>query len=142
VIGTGTLSSNVTQDFFVKVYEVVKEYFLYLEEKGKYRQNTDLIIPLAARCFCWAAISTVTHQNVTYTFLKEKIKAFAKTSEVQKILREENMISDLFLIASKAESLMYSVCFLLLKWKAYGLLALMFLILKMPMNLYVNKVLK
>lgn len=142
VIGTGTLSSNVTQDFFIKVYEVVKEYSLYLEEKGKYKQNTDLLIPLAARCFCWAVISTVTHHNVTYTFLKEKIKAFAKTSEVQKILREESMISDLFLIASKAESLMYSVCFLLLKWKAYGLLALMFLVLKMPMNLYVNKVLK
>ncbi|MGN1157607.1 MAG: glycosyltransferase family 2 protein [Agathobacter sp.] len=136
------LSSDIRRDFWEQASGVVKEYCSFLKQNHIYEIQLDLLIPLAARCFSWASISCVTNQKVTLQQLKKKMKEFAEYEGMQEILQEKAMFKMLFTIANKAEAFVYAIFFLALKWKAYHILALIFVCLQTPMNAYIKSTLK
>ena len=141
-IQENSLSSKKDAAFFQQVSSVIAEYDSFLKRKDCYKKNLDLLIPLAARCFSWACISTVTNQKIGVLELSKQIKTFATQRFMREILQEKTLGKMLWAIDSKAQALVYWIFCMLLRWKAYGVLAVMFIVLQVPMNAYVREALK
>lgn len=142
VIQENSLSSKKDVDFFAQVALVVGEYNKFLRRNKIYESNLDLLIPLAARCFCWACISTLMERKVSFGELKNHISFYAEKDFMQKILNEKLIAKHLFQIGSKVQAFVFFVFCILLKWKWYGMIAFLFMCLKKPMDLYVKSALK
>lgn len=142
VIQENSLSSRKDVDFFEQVRLVVEEYYEFLKRTNTYGFNLDLLVPLMARCFCWACVSILTNQKISFGMLRSKIKVFTESIAIQKILQEKALHRYLFSVESKAQAIVFYVFCLLLRWKCYGLIAFLFICLEKPMNLYIKSTLK
>ncbi|WKY48303.1 glycosyltransferase family 2 protein [Eubacteriaceae bacterium ES3] len=137
-----SLSSNSKQGDDERLLLLLKTYTEYLKNIGAEKENLDLIVPLLARHFCFCVAKSLTFENSSFKTVKEVIITFGENSVVSSLLAQKGAIRYLKMISSKAEMLFYAFCLFFLKHKAWGFLAMLFLVLRPFLNQYIKTHLK
>lgn len=125
-----------------KNVEMLRTIIEYLEEENKLEENLDMVVPLIMRTFCWSLIKNTAYEGSSMAKLKERIKAFIDSQPVQRVIRQKESAKYLKPLPSGLQTVFYTICLHLIRWKAEGSCAFLFFCLYPLLKLYTKMTLK
>ncbi len=114
-------------------------FYTYLEERGKLEEHLDLIMPLTMRVAAFSLVKNIPYEGLSYKKIKEKVDIYADSKFFYSLTHIKKSYKHLFNITSKAEVLLYTICYFLLKYKLKTIMSLMFCVSYPIFKIYLNK---
>lgn len=110
-------------------------YGSYLKGKGVFRENYDLLVPLAMRLFCWTLFKTLQRGGSP----QMTVRAFGNNAVFSELLADEEARKALDDISSPAQRAFYRFCFGAMEHGNENLLIGLFSALFPLMKQYINR---
>ncbi len=121
---------------------LIKKIAKNLNERDRFKDNIDLIVPLVARTFCWTLMKNSDYENKAYSRNLDYIIKYNKNKVFKSIVTKENYKNELKKIPGKLEEYFYRTCLFCFKKEYLKLLAVGFTFLSPLFKVYIRKTLK
>lgn len=114
----------------------------YLQSNHGVEENIDVIVPLILRTFCWSLMKNVSYEGNDFHKIKMRVEAYIDNKVIWNLLKRKNAFKSLWKIPSALQSIFYSICFGLMRFRLKGIVAGIFWCLSPFMKIYIEKVVK
>lgn len=114
----------------------------YLQSNCGVEENIDVIVPLILRTFCWSLQKNTLYEGNDFRKMKMRAEAYIDNKVIQSMLKQKHAFKSLWQIPSVLQSVFYSVCYGLMRFRLKGAVAGIFWCLSPFMRIYVGKVVK
>lgn len=114
----------------------------YLQSNHGVEENIDVIVPLILRTFCWSLMKNVSYEENDFQKIKMRAEAYIDNKVIRNLLKQKSAFESLWKIPSALQSIFYSICFGLMRFRLKGIVAGIFWCLSPFMKIYIEKVVK
>ena len=133
--------SNRKEDITHRAIKLLESYEKFLDDHNIYDENLDLFIPLGGRVIAWSLMKSMDEQ-LSAKILYKRVVEFSKNKTVKRLFSHKNSFKQLRKTGSLAQTLLYSVILIGIRFSLERLLAGVFY-LNIPLfKLYIKNALK
>lgn len=114
----------------------------YYEENHILEENLDVLVPLIMRTFCWSLVKNIRYEGMHTANIRQRARAYMCSESIQRVIRMKGAVGKLWKLPSLLQTLFYSACLVLIRWRWSGFVTLLFDFTYPVMHKYIVNVVK